>query len=159
MLLSMASLLFVETGGDKGATVLLLLGRVCRSSGYALFLAGNGGGVSSSSGRASDVDLGASELTAKSLAQSENKQTNNINEEKYLGTCTTRFFITNHSIRSLHVEGPKFKELIPLKRKSLRNFLNVEYFYHYKQSRIRKPVPFAVENHINCTLRMYQMFP
>ena len=38
---------------------------------------------------------------------------------------------------------PKFKELVLVKAKSLKNFsISNTYFYHCNQSRIRKPVPF-----------------
>ena len=36
----------------------------------------------------------------------------------------------------------KFKELVLLKTKFLRNFSISNVFYNYKESKIRKPVPF-----------------
>ncbi len=63
-----------SSGGEAGATDLLLLGRVVNSSWYDLFFEGRGGGVSSSSCRASEVDLGASDGAVKSLAQSREDQ-------------------------------------------------------------------------------------
>ncbi len=54
----------------------------------------------------------------------------------------------------------KFKELILLKRKSLKNFSMFNVFITAKNQELESRFhSSAAQNHINCTLRMYQMFP
>ncbi len=70
------------------------------------------------------------------------------------------FFMKNHLIRNLHVECPRFKELILLKRKSLRNFSMLNVFITANNQELESWFhSFVVQDHMNCTLSMYQMFP
>ncbi len=63
-------------------------------------------------------------------------------------------------VMNLHVEGPKIQRTHTTKEKIIKEFFNVECFYPANNQELESRFhSFAVENHINCTLRMYQMFP
>ena len=62
------------------------------------------------------------------------------------GGKSTRCFIRNHFVRSLHVEGQKIYGTCATKDKISKEFFSFEYLYQCKQLRIKKPDTFiAVE--------------